>query len=104
MRKDFLSDLRARFREYAIEPERLFLLNAEKALELVDVAAEGGAHLAGIEGFLITSAGAYEPRQDFSNDVAAWRGSPPEFLASTKELIRRGASAGIRFQVIFENE
>lgn len=99
-----LSDLRAQFHKYAVEPEKLFLLNAEKALELVEVATAGGASLAGVEGFLITTAGAFEPRQDFSNDIAAWQGSSREFLDSTRDLIRRGATAGIRFQVIFENE
>lgn len=99
-----LRDLRARLRKYAVEPERLFLLNAEKALELVEVATAGGASLAGVEGFLITTAGTFEPRQDFSIDIAAWQGSSREFLDSTKDLISRGAIAGIRFQVTFENE
>jgi hypothetical protein len=102
--KDFLRDLRAQFRKYAIEPERLFLLNAEQALELVERATAGGARLAGIEGFLITAAGAYQPRQDFSNDASAWDGTPDQFVQSTKELIRGGAADGIRFQVAFEGE
>lgn len=99
-----LRDLRERFRKHAIEPDALFLLNAEKALEFVEAATAAGARLAGVEGFLVTTGGAFEPRQDFSNDIAGWRGSSRQFLDSTRALIVRGASVGLRFQVVFEDE
>lgn len=102
--KTELCSLREHFRRYAVAPETLFLLNPENAVDLIERATSKGAKLAGVEGFVITSAGAYEPRQDFSNDVADWQGSKLEFVETTKELIERGAKTGIRFQVVFEDE
>lgn len=99
-----LRDLRTEFRGHAVAPESLFLLNAESAIDFVEKATAEGASLAGVEGFLVSDAGAYEPRQDFSNDIAGWRGSPSAFVESTKELMRRGVSIGIRFQIVFEDE
>jgi hypothetical protein len=99
-----LSHLRAQFRSFALEPETLYLLNSEKAIDLIERATAEGASLAGVEGFVATSAGAYEPRQDFSNDIAGWQGSSSEFVESTRELLERGAHAGVRFQVIFDSE
>jgi len=87
-----------------VAPETLFLLNSVTAIDLIERATKEGAKLAGVEGFLITTAGAYEPRQDFSNDIASWQGSVAEFVDSTREMIARGAKAGIRFQVVFEEE
>lgn len=102
--KTKLSDLRAQLREHAVAPETLFLLNAEHAIVLLEKATVVGVRLAGVEGFLVSEAGAYEPRQDFSNDIAEWLGSSSEFVESTKELMRRGVGIGIRFQVVFEDE
>jgi hypothetical protein len=99
-----LRELRERFRMHAIEPDALFLLNVENALDFIEEATAVAARLAGVEGFLVTTGGAFEPRQDFSNDIAGWRGSSRQFLDSTKALIERGASVGIRFQVVFEDE
>jgi hypothetical protein len=72
--KTKLRDLRAQFRGRALAPETLFLLNADDAIDIVEKGTAEGARLAGVEGFLVSDAGAYEPRQDFSNDIAGWRG------------------------------
>ena len=92
----------AAFRHKAVEPDTLFLLNAQDALDFLDAAKSLGFKLAGVEGFLITDAGAYQPSQDFSNDRADSNASPAEFEAETKDLILRGVSIGMRFQVVFE--
>jgi hypothetical protein len=99
-----LRNLRAQFRCHAVAPDTLFLLNSKDAIDLVERATAEGIKLAGVEGFLVTDAGAFEPQQDFSNDVADWNGPPQEFLRRTKELIGRGTNTRIRFQVVFENE
>jgi hypothetical protein len=93
------------FRGRAIEPDdTLLLLNAPDAIEFIDAGKAAGLQLAGVEGFSITDLGAYEPRQEFSNDYANSEGSRSEFEVETKALIRRGASAGIRFEVVFEQD
>jgi hypothetical protein len=103
--RHWLATLRllARFQDRALEPGDLFLLNSQDARDFLDAAKEAGLVLAGVEGFLITDGGAYQPRQDFSNDRADWNGSVKEFERQTKALFKRGRAAGIRFEVVFEN-
>jgi len=94
--------LHARYRAKALAPDTLFLLNASDALEFVDEAHRDGLVLAGVEGFLVTDNGAYQPRQDYSNDAADFEGSGDEFVEKTRSIIGEGASVGIRFQIVFE--
>jgi len=79
-------------------------LNAADALDFLNAGALEGLVLAGVEGFLVTDTGAYEPRQDFSNDYADGYHSRAEFEKKTKDLLQRGAAVGIRFQVVFEKK
>src|SRR5688572_5984560 len=102
MSASMVESLRARYRDRALAPETLFLLNANDAIDFLDDARSAGLVLAGVEGFSITDAGAYQPRQDFSNDIADFGGSEDRFVEETRNLIRRGASAGIRFQIVLE--
>lgn len=94
--------VRARYRERALEPDTLFLLNAIDAIEFLNEAHNAGLTLAGIDGFSLTDAGAYQPRQDFSNDFADFDGSRDRFLEETRILMRRGEKIGIRFQIVLE--
>lgn len=94
--------LYAAFRQKAVEPDTLFLLNARDALEFLNAGTLAGLVLAGVEGFSVTDMGAYEPRQDFSNDYADCRSSRVEFEKQTRDLLRRGEAVGVRFQVVFE--
>jgi hypothetical protein len=97
--------LYAAFRGKGIEPDvTLLLLNAPDAVDFIEAGKAAGLQLAGVEGFSITDLGAYEPRQEFSNDYASFEGSRSEFEVATKALIRLGASAGIRFEVVFEQD
>lgn len=96
--------LHGNFRGRALEPDTLFLLSAPDALEFVEAGKALGLVLQGVEGFVVTDAGAYQPRQDFSNDRADEEGSIEQFELTTKTLIRRGVPTGIRFQVIFDED
>lgn len=99
-----LHGLRMQFRQRALAPDTLFLLSPADAIDLIERATADGLRLAGVEGFLITDAGAYEPRQDFSNDAENWQDAPQKFLEHTRGLLERGISLGIRFQIVFEDE
>lgn len=93
------------FRAKAIEPDgTLLLLNAPDAMDFIDTGKAADLQLAGVEGFSVTDLGAYEPRQEFSNDYADFKGSRSDFEVETKALIRRGAAVGIRFEVVFEED
>lgn len=98
MRSD---ELRQRFQSKAIEPETLFLLSSRDAIAYLDDAISCGMRLEGIEGFLITSGGAYQPQQGYSNDIADARGMQyDDFVAATRELIAHGEANGIWFDVV----
>jgi hypothetical protein len=92
------------FRSKALDPDGLFLLNAHDALDFLNAGLREGLVLAGVEGFLITDNGAYEPRQDFSNIYHDWRGTCAELENRTRDLILRGSEAGIRFDVVFVDD
>ena len=92
-----------RFAERAVEPETLFLLNSEDAMDFIEEIQACGILVSGVEGFQITETGAYQPRQDFSNDIGDQACGYEFFLEGTKCLIRKGAEFGIRFQVVLEN-
>ena len=93
--------LRGAFRPRAIEPDSLFLLNAEDALAFLNQGISEGLEFVGMDGFVISDRGAYEPRQDFSNDYGHWHGTRAEFENQTRDLIRRGGEVGIRFEIVF---
>lgn len=99
-----LHELRTQYRRFALAPDTLFLLNSDDALRFIESATALGTKLAGVEGFSITDAGAYEPRQEFSNDCIDWPGETEKYLQRTRELLRRGKGSGIRFQLVFEDE
>ena len=99
-----LAELKAEFRDRALAPDTLFLLNGHDAIAFIERAAAQGFRLLGVEGFRITDRGAYQPEQDQSNDLADVNVSDAEFIESTKTLIREGARSGFRYQVVVNNE
>lgn len=99
-----LRDLRNQYRNVAIAPETLFLLNSDQAITFIREALAKDAKFVGIEGFTITAEGAYQPRQEFSNDIVDWKDKYEGFIFQTYEIIKRGAKEAIFFQVVFENE
>lgn len=97
-----VEDLKRSFYEKALVPETLFLLSPEAALTYLDAGLILGLKLAGVEGFRITSGGAYQPSQSFSNDISETSDDGIEFAKITKELMRKGMQENIYFQVVFE--
>lgn len=99
-----IEQLRADYRSRAKEPDTLFLLNRGDALKFVDDALSHGFTLLGIESFRVTSAGAYQPIQDFSSDVAEVSLPPDEFAASTIRLIDSSRELGdLWFQIVLDD-
>ena len=91
------------FKHKGIEPDVTFLLlNAEDALDFIRKGVSEGLLLAGVEGFIVTDEGAYQPRQEYSNDYAEWDGTRADFVKATEELIKKGGTTGVRFEVAFE--
>ncbi len=91
------------FKHKGIELDITFLLlHAADALHLIHRGVEEGLLLAGVEGFVVTDEGAYQPRQEYCNDYAEWDGTRANFVKLTEELVKKGGAAGIRFEVVFE--
>ena len=84
------AELRGRFASRALEPETLFLLNPADGMEFLECAMASGLRVCGVEGFAISDSGAYEPRQDFSSDVADCPVSYEVFLSETIGLVEKG--------------
>jgi hypothetical protein len=91
------------FKHKGIEPDVSFLLlNAGDALDLIHRGILDGLLLAGVEGFVVTDEGAYQPREEYSNDYVEFDGTRADFVKMTEKLIEKGGNAGIRFEVVFE--
>ncbi len=99
--KASFKSLREQFQSKALEPETLFLLNSDDAIQFLEAGIASGLELGGVEGFRITDQGAYQPRQEFTNVYLNRKGTYEAFIQDTKELMLKGASAGIRFEVFF---
>ncbi len=99
--KASFKSLREQFQSKALEPETLFLLNSDDAIQFLEAGIALGIEFGGVEGFRITDQGAYQPRQEFSNDFYDWKGTYEAFIQDTKRLILKGASLGIRFEIVF---
>ena len=98
-----LAELKAEFRDRALDPDGLFLLNGPDAIAFIERGIANGFRLLGVEGFRITDFGGYQPEQDQSNDIADVNVSDAEFIESTKALIREGTQLGFRYEVVVEN-
>lgn len=97
-----LSVLKNNFFNKAIQPETLFLLSPKNALEFIEMGVNLGLTLTGVEGFVVTPGGAFQPYQDFSNDVFDWPKDKSEFIEATKKLVASGFGGDIFFQVVFD--
>ncbi len=95
--------LRGRYRNRALAPRGLFLLGAPDAIEFLDEGLRLGLHLTGVEGFW-TQSGGYQPDQQFSNAIDNFNGTATDFVARTKDLIRLGGKADIKFEVWFSDQ
>lgn len=97
---ELVKQLRAKYRPRAIDPDGLFLLEADVAAQMIREGLERGLTFASVDGFVTLPSGSFQPTQDFTNGVV----DPPDegrFLEGTFELLRRGKEAGVHFEVWF---
>ena len=98
-----LAELKAAFRDRALDPDGMFLLTGTDAIEFIDRSVANGFRLLGVEGFRITPFGAYQPEQDQSNDIADVDLTDTEFVEETKHMIRGGGEVGYRYEVVVKH-
>lgn len=96
-----LTELRNKFRSRALDPDGLFLLNADIALEYIDAGKASGLKLLGVDGFRITEQGAYQPSQEFSTDIVDFNGDAVACELRSRDLLALGAPLGIRYEIVF---
>lgn len=83
----------------------LFLLMATDAIRFINDCISAGYHLCGLEGFLITSDGAYQPQQEHSNDIADTTLEHDAFVEATRRFLKSREDTEIWFEVVFsEND
>ncbi len=96
-----LRELEAEFLEHAIDPNGLFLLDSNIAIQFILTGVQKGLELQGVESFRITREGAFQPEQEFSNDIADQSVSHEDFVDMTINLVKKGGRCGVKFQVVF---
>ncbi|MGA2853889.1 MAG: hypothetical protein ABSE90_07160 [Verrucomicrobiota bacterium] len=97
-----VNELKGRFRAVAKDPDGLFLLSPEDTLRFIESGDENGLRLVGIEGFVITAGGAFQPCQEHSNDFADAGMTTVSFVKETKRFIEERKSKPLWFEVVFE--
>jgi hypothetical protein len=98
-----LAELKAEFRDKALDPDDMFLLAGQDAIDFIDRSIANGFRLLGVEGFRITPFGAIQPDQDQSNDIADVDLTDAEFVEETKHMIRGGSKVGYRYEIVVKN-
>lgn len=88
----------------AKDPDCLFLLSPEDALRFIEGGAQKGLRLVGVEGFIITASGAFQPRQEHSNDFADERMTTASFVEATKRFIEERKAKPLWFEIVFALE
>jgi hypothetical protein len=99
-----LNEIQDRYTERAIQFGSQFLLKPKDAIEYLNDCVANGFKLDGVEGFLITEAGAYQPSQDDSNDIVDNNCTREEFTELTKSFMADRSEIEILFEVIFTEE
>jgi len=99
-----ISQLKEEFSDRAKCPESLFLLNPHDAIDFIQRGRSLKLTLAGVEGFTITEQGAYQPHQEFSNDIMDSNSSQEDFVDSTTNLILANPEKEIWYQIVFVKE
>lgn len=94
-----LSQLKTLFASKAIAPETWFLLRNSDAQDYIRTGHELGFRLLGVDGFRITAQGAFQPMQEWSNDVHDYNGI--DFVSETLAFISK-LSPDATFEVVFE--
>ena len=99
-----LQEIQERFSDNAIQVGGTIWLPPKEALEYLTECTSYGFQLEGIEGFIITETGAYQPSQDYSNDFADVNYSRDKFIEETKSFILERAQEKILFEVVFSDK
>lgn len=77
-----------------------FLLRPADAVEFIDECAAAGLRIEGVEGFAVTAGGAYQVRQEHSNDIADTTLSPAAFAEATKAFVSEPSRRDVWFEVV----
>lgn len=80
-----------------------FLLPPGEAFQYLDACVSSGFQLEGVEGFLITGNGAYQPSQEDSNDFSDVDCTREEFVERTKSFIKERSDVEVLFEVVFSD-
>ena len=82
-------EIKEKYRRKAKLSGSLILLNENDDLSFIDECSTLGLKLLGVEGFLITDTGAFQPDQSASNDIADTPMPNDDFIKMTKHLIMK---------------
>lgn len=100
-----INTLKKAFLNRAECPNDLFLLTPADAISFINQLHENGISIAGIESFKKTKAGALQPWQDFSNDIADFPGiDQKEFISRTIDLIKKSTEYEFIFQIVMQKQ
>ncbi|WP_411746721.1 hypothetical protein [Reinekea sp.] len=96
-----LQKIQERFLERAVLFGSQFLLHPKDALEYLTACKSYAFRLEGVEGFLVTENGAYQPSQEDSNDFNDVNCSHGEFVNMTRTFIEERSKKNVLFEVVF---
>ena len=80
----------------------LKLMTSNDAIEYIEECHSRGFRLLGVEGFIITEKGAFQPDQEASNDIADGKIIKNNFMKATISLINKYPNHW--FEVVHSNE
>lgn len=92
--------LKNEFRSKAIDPDELFLLRGEDAIDFIRIGQLRGLNLLGIDGFRTFDEGGYQPVQSASNDISDYSGD--NFVQETIRLILSTKESHMSYEVVFD--
>ncbi len=96
-----LSKIKDKYRHKAKEAGSLFLLAADDAIQFIQDCVEAGLQLEGIEGFMITEEGAFQPHQEHSNDIADTTLDSKAFVNETIRFISERKDLELWYEIVF---
>jgi hypothetical protein len=99
-----LNEIQDRYTDRAIQFGSQFLLKPKDAIEYLKDCITNDFKLDGVEGFLITENGAYQPSQEDSNDIVEYDCTHQEFTELTKSFIADRSQMNILFDVAITEE
>jgi len=98
---EIVGEMKSSFRSVAKDPDGLFLLSPEDTLRFIERGTQNGLQLVGVEGFVLTVGGAFQPCQEHSNDFADVRMTTTPFVEATKRFVEERTAKPLWFEVVF---